>query len=357
MMHIEQERSACAARAASFPVGRFGTVVLIMVGGLVAATSCGPTNPTNLDGVNGSGTKVPVWREAFDAEAIGFLSSVWGADSDNVFVVGGQSEQGTVHHFDGTSWSPMQVPSVPILVWVFGFGADDVYAVGEGGGIIHYDGVTWTSMDSPTDADLFGVWGTSSDDLWAVGGDIAAGPMTILHSDGGGWTEVATPVLDRNSTALLKVWGTSPISVFAVGQSGVILSFDGNVWSQVPSGTTEDLVTLWGSGPDHLVVVGGRSNGVVGVYDGTDWTTESRAGELVGLNGVFVTPSGESHVVGLLGTVARIDPNGIDITIESTPTALTLHGVWGDGAGRVYAVGGRSSEMPFIGVALVRTLE
>lgn len=356
-MDREQEFSAYATHAVVFHAGRFGTAILVMAVGSLAATSCGPAIPTNIDGVNGSGAKEPVWREAFDAERIGFLSSVWGPTSDDVFVVGGQPEQGTVHHFDGTSWSAMQIPSVPILVWVFGFAADDVYAVGEGGGIIHYNGVAWTSMDSPSNADLFGVWGMSSDDLWAVGGDIDVGPMTILHYDGGGWTEVATPDLDRNSTALLKVWGAPPASVFAVGQNGVILSFDGNTWRQVPSGTTEDLVTLWGSGPDHLVVVGGRSNGVVGVYDGNEWTTESKAGELVGLNGVFVTPSGESHIVGLLGTAARIDPNGIDITIESTPTVLTLHAVWGDGAGRVYAVGGRASEIPFTGVALVRTLE
>ena len=116
-------------------------------------------------------------------------------------------------------------------------------------------------------------------------------------------------------------------------------------------------MTLWGSGPDHIVVVGGRSIGVVGVYDGNDWTTETRAGELAGLNGVFVTPSGESHIVGLLGAAATIDPNGIDIAIESTPTVVTLHAVWGDGAGRVYAVGGRSRVEPFTGVALVRTLE
>ena len=145
MMHKKQgnELSAHAARVPGIRAGSHGTAILILAVGSVAATSCAPTIPTDLDGVTGSGAKEAVWREAFDAESVGFLSSVWGSAPDDVFVVGGQPEQGTVHHFDGTSWSAMQVPSVPILVWVFGFGADDVYAVGEGSGIIHYNGVEW----------------------------------------------------------------------------------------------------------------------------------------------------------------------------------------------------------------------
>ena len=83
MMHKEQgkELSAYAERAPGFRAGRLGAAILIMAVGSVAATSCAPTNSTDLDGVNASGAKEAVWREAFDAERIGFLSSVWGRPS------------------------------------------------------------------------------------------------------------------------------------------------------------------------------------------------------------------------------------------------------------------------------------
>ena len=151
------------------------------------------------------------------------------------------------------------------------------------GGVVHYDGMRWAEMDSGSDVDLWGVWGSDPNDVWAVGGNIPDGPPIILHYDGMAWSSVEVPMLDRSSTALLKVWGTSSANVFAVGQLGVIVKYDGNSWQQVPSGTGEDLISLWGSGPSQIVAVGGRNNGVVARYDGSGWTSQSIA-PFVGLN-------------------------------------------------------------------------
>ena len=70
MMHKKQgnELSAHAARVPGIRAGSHGTAILILAVGSVAATSCAPTIPTDLDGVTGSGAKEAVWREAFDAE-------------------------------------------------------------------------------------------------------------------------------------------------------------------------------------------------------------------------------------------------------------------------------------------------
>jgi hypothetical protein len=67
-------------------------------------------------------------------------------------------------------------------------------------------------------------------------------------------------------------------------------------------------------------------------------------------------PSGEALAVGLLGSGGLVDMGGFGVTNEMTGTNQTLHGVWGDGAGRYYAVGGRSDDI-FSGVALVRSTE
>lgn len=305
-----------------------------------------------MEPADNSGASVRTWTEAFDASEVGFLSSVWGSAPDDVYMVGGQPGQGVIYHFDGGDWSPVSIPDSPLLIWVYGFATNDVFAVGEDGVVLHFDGGSWSAMVSGTELDLYGVWGASRDDVWAVGGDIAGGPPVIVHFDGSDWSDTPVPELDRNATALLKVWGTSDSHVFAVGQSGVILQFDGSDWKQVESSTTNDLVSLWGSGADRIVAVGGRTNAAVVAYDGSQWNSLS-VSPLAGLNGVFMNSPDEAVVVGLLGTAAALNVETEAISIEDTPTALTLHAVWGDGSGTYYAVGGRSSEIPHLGVALV----
>ena len=57
----------------------------------------------------------------------------------------------------------MSAPSLSTswLVSVWGSGPTDVWAVGEGGTILHYDGGTWTDMSDPSLSTslLWSVWG------------------------------------------------------------------------------------------------------------------------------------------------------------------------------------------------------
>jgi len=149
----------------------------------------------------------PVWKAAFDTATTGALSGVWGSSAEDVFVVGGLPGAGEIYHFDGTNWLAMDVPEVPFLVGVFGFGPDDVFAVGEDGGVAHYDGAAWGLLVCGTEADLRSVWGAAPDDLWVVGGDVGVGEPVIRHFDGATFTPVATPENDRGATWLCKVWG------------------------------------------------------------------------------------------------------------------------------------------------------
>lgn len=321
---------------------------------ILSALACTPSPPAGGPGAIDEAITPTVitWMPAFDTSEVGFLSSVWGSGPDDVFIVGGQPQQAQAFHYDGAGWSAMELPAGPVLIWVFGFGPDAVFAVGEQGTAVFFDGTSWKVTETGTTLDLFGVWGVAPDDVWAVGGQVATGPPIILHYDGQRWDEVALPELDRTSTALLKVWGTSAQHLFAVGQSGIILNYDGNIWSQQLSGTGQDLITLWGTSPDHIVAVGGRSNGVLAVFDGMGWISQS-VSPLPGLNGVFLETPNRAIVVGLIGTAASIDPFSFEVTPQVTTTSETLHAVWADGAGRFYAVGGGSSAEPYTGVALL----
>ncbi len=73
-------------------------------------------------------------------------------------------------------------------------------------------------MDSGTTEDLRGVWANSESDVFAVGNGGA-----ILHYDGIGWTQTDS----GKDTVLTSVWGSSETDVFAVGHDGVILRFNG----------------------------------------------------------------------------------------------------------------------------------
>jgi hypothetical protein len=110
-----------------------------------------------------------------DTGTTSYLNDVWGSSSTNVFAVG----ENTIFHYDGSSWSPMDSGPTRWLRGVWGASANDVFVVGEGGMILHYDGTTWSSMESGTTYPLYGVWGSSGTDVFAVGWY-----GTILHYDG-----------------------------------------------------------------------------------------------------------------------------------------------------------------------------
>ena len=71
-----------------------------------------------------SGTKYP-------------LNGVWGSSSTDVFAVG---DEGTILHYDGSTWSPMESGLKKVLNAVWGTSGTDVFVAGDGGTILHYDG-------------------------------------------------------------------------------------------------------------------------------------------------------------------------------------------------------------------------
>jgi len=80
--------------------------------------------------------------------------------------------------------------------------------VGDNGTIIHYDGTSWTSQSSGTTQNLKGIWGSSPNSIFAVWSG-----STVLHYDGSRWT-AQTVNTQINFTA---VSGTSDTNVFASG--------------------------------------------------------------------------------------------------------------------------------------------
>jgi len=98
--------------------------------------------------------------------------------------------------------------------------------------------------------------------------------------------------------SLNAVWGSSDTDVFAVGDSGTIMHYDGAAWTAMDSGVSETLHGVYGDGPNNVYAVG--DNAVLMHYDGSDWTVLIAGG--VNLRDVW-TAEGTVVVVGDDGTI------------------------------------------------------
>lgn len=337
---------------------------LLVVLALLVLVGCPEPDEASQDELNSH------WSVAFDAEPVGWLLSVVGEPSGDVWAVGGEPGSAALRRFDGEDWRAVQINGeVPLVNWAHPLpsaGPDSrmVYAA-NGGKVLWREGGAWSLEQTPSEQDLWGIWGASADDLWAVGGrGRAEGQATILRFDGSRWRQVELPAMERpNVHAFFKVWGSGPDDVYIVGQRGAMLHWDGEALSEIPSGVGVDLIAVWGSGPDNVLAVGGRGNGVLVHYDGEGWTSvdgnvwqEAGLFPLSGLNGVWLDSAEEAWVVGIRGTVARIDLSTYAYTLEPTGTGLDLHAVWGDRERGLFTVGGNFTEAqgPYRGVALRR---
>lgn len=261
-------------------------------------------------------------------------------------------------HSDGTTWSRVALDAPAMLVWVYGFTADDVYAVGYDGLAFHYDGSAWTRIDTGTDMPLYGVWGPSGDDVWLVGGDPAGadGQAVVLRGSRATFERVAVP--DGLAPGVLyKAYGFTSDDFIAVGSGGTVLRYSHGSWWREPTPTDEPLFSLWGRGADDVYAVGGGASGEVLHYDGYIW---SRAHEVTdsGLAGVFTSEDGPAIAVGMESYVLELEPDGsgVEPVLPALDPVPFLHGVWGDGAGTTYAAGGELLRYPdaMTGVILQR---
>jgi hypothetical protein len=303
-------------------------VTMALVGALAG---CG-TAETDLDGV---------W-ELQHVDDGGAIMSVWGSGPDDVWAAGGQVDRGLVLHDDGSGWTAVDTGADSLLWWAYGFSATDVYAVGERGLILHYDGASWARVESGTDRTLYGVWGGSADDVWIVGGDPAVpGAAVVLRGSHRSFRVSSDLPAAMAPNAIFKAYGYGINDVILVGSGGSVLRWNGTAWRREETPTSQPLFSLWGRAPDDIYAVGGYGRGEVLHYDGASWSLASDPTS-AGLSGVFTAPDHPTIAVGAFSYVLEIGTDGtaVEPPMPGLDPLAGLHGVWGDGAGTTYAVGG-----------------
>ncbi|MFC1591428.1 DUF4372 domain-containing protein [Thermodesulfobacteriota bacterium] len=132
------------------------------------------------------------------------LNSVWGTSDSNVYAVG---DEGTILHYDGSSWSSVESPTDYDLNAIAGNSASDIYAVGERGIVLHFNGEYWSTNTLGSTLDLVALQAIPPADFYAVDAE-----GTIFHHDGTIWRSFYKHYIGQ----IVDVWGTSPEELYAV---------------------------------------------------------------------------------------------------------------------------------------------
>ena len=262
------------------------------------------------------------------------IQGVWGAASDNVFVVG---DSGTVLNYNGADWNVMDAGVNNVnLKGVWGTDSSHVYAVGDGGTICYYNGSDWEDVGYGS-RNLKAVWGSSATDVYAVGSSYTQGGSTrytLLHTTNGGdgWTNMGSSM--TGGRTMYGIWGYDDTHMYAVGQDGRILFGNGSSWATRTSNTSRTLYGVWGSSLTDIYAVG--ASGTIVHYNGSKWSGMTSNTE-VNLYGVWGTGAGDVYAVGDGGTVLHY--TAATGWTSTNICGVPLFGIWGTGADNLIAVG------------------
>ena len=127
-----------------------------------------------------------------------------------------------------------------------------------GGTICSREGWCW-ELPRPQGLRLAAFWGSGPKDVWAAGER-----GTLIHFDGVAWSGL----VDIVPGGLRALWGSGPNDVWAAGE-GELLHFDGEAWTGSFSEPTRGLGALAGRGSANVWAVGGDA---AVHFDGKAWS-------------------------------------------------------------------------------------
>ncbi len=227
------------------------------------------------------------------------LQDIWGTSDDLFILVSPGGVRSRVQ-----AWAPVGATGDSIqgrALWASSY--TDIWVVNSAGdGFFQWDGTTWREVSSPSGG-LNEIWGSASTDVFAVG-DLGA----LVHFDGVEWRPEDAPT----TRDLRAIWGNGPDDVYAAGEGGGLVHRDASGWSGIESGTTEDLIGVWASSPTEIWTLSDTS---VRRFDGDAWipsldldAESGGAGPISGRG--WISGTGPSDIwisAGNPGTVRRYD--------------------------------------------------
>jgi hypothetical protein len=282
-------------------------------------------------------------------------SAIWGFSANDVWAV---SDGGLILHYDGSSWTSQTMGTFDLNA-IWGAAPDDIWIVGDGGTLLHYDGTAWSPVQSGTQLSLGWIWGTSTGDVWIVGDQ-----GTVMHyagpDAGAGWVAVDVPVPTQFPDGgvgpagdgdapidLGAVWTDAANDVWIVGDAGVILHFDGNAWTVTPTPlpTYKGVNGIWGTSPNNVWATADcTSTGLTCTastllhWDGTGWTQVPSFPGTYDLGDIWGFGPDDIWVTSDFGNLFHYD--GAAWTQSPTPSSIaSWNSVWGADPRHVWVIG------------------
>ena len=310
-----------------YAYGAYDNTAIIDVSLTLTTPAPGPS-PTPGPGTSWKGNFNRTWTVAAQTNGTA-LNGIWGSSDTDIFAVG---DSGTILHYNGLDWDEEILPTTLNINGVWGTSASNVYAVGESGLLLHYNGTRWTDADATFSGTLQGVWCgndssciTSGQDITLLAGTTADAPWQLVYSR-------------EHFGSLRGIWGVSESDIYAVGDFGTLLHYNGMQWTVVDLGTSEGLYDVWGSGSGDVYVVG--RSGSIFHYDGDSWA--SMPSETVNtLAGVWGNSADEVYAVGEDGTILL--KTGTAWNILQTGLTEDFNDAWAAVEDEIYVVGSEGS--------------
>jgi hypothetical protein len=300
----------------------------------VLVAACGTSDAISIDAA-------PTWTLVAEDEPAALLA-IWGADSSDVWVVGGRTtlagSPAVLRYRDG--WTRVDVGHTGLdLWWVFGLSADDVFFGGSGGTILRFHQGAFERMATPRTGTIFGIWGASPDDVWAVG-DGGSGAGIVWHFDGTSWTE--PPLPGGTPSRVFKVHGRAGDDVWMSCADGSVLHWQGTTLERQTTGVVAPLFSIVTT-DDSVVAAGGLDTVGQIVEHATRWTLSALS---VPARWRGMAARGTTvYAVGEHGLVAQREAGGWR-TLDQHLTWESFHAAWVDPDGGLWAVGGDFDRTP-----------
>lgn len=168
----------------------------------------------------------------------------------------------------------------------------------------------------------------------------------VLRRCGGDWCD-SELIITRPT--LNSIWAAATNSVWAVGENGTTLNWNGTAWRRIPSPTVSSLRAIWGTAANNVWVVG--DNGLLMRWNGSAWTrTSTGMPPGLGLNDVHGSGANDVWAVGDEGTVLRY--NGTTWSAVAVESLNTLTTVYAQSASSVWMGGELGMLMKWDGTTL-----
>lgn len=287
------------------------------------------------------------------------MKAIWGSEQNNIWI---GAEHGNILHWDGARWSGSTLPSSDATVRaIFGTGPGDIWAGTEDGRIYHSNGDTWIQSRGPTTLFSNGFFGVDSGEIWSIG---IYQNIDVFRN--GQWMNAeSSRGVPPN---FLGIWGSSKTNIIAIGEVGLMRTYDGTKWSPVdgrlkvqtstggPQTTIMDtLNSIAGSGSDDIWIAG--ENLTAFHYNGAFWSEVERVNSSgQGWKSVYSLGRGVALFVGPANVSMICETNSTGAqckksTWNTDPTrAFNQNAVWGSSRNNIWSVGDWGSILHFNGM-------